>query len=639
MPGNIKGITIEFKADTTKLDKSLRSIATEAKAIDKALKFNPKNVDLLRQKYQVLTKQISETEKKLNVLREAQKKADADPNVDKNSAEYRELQREIIKTESQLKKFNAEQKKIKAAISPLGQVSAKFKQVGDALTKAGQAMRGFSVAGAAVVGTLGTMTYKASEAADEIMTLSKKYRISTKDLQKYAMSAEMVDVDVETITKSHVKLEKTMYSAAQGSKTNAAYFDQLGVSIYDANGNLRDADEVWNDTIIALGQVENETERDAIAMSLLGKSAMELNPLIDDAGETYKRTAEIMDKYGLEFIDDETLEKANEFNDEIQTIRAMAGLAFQTIGAKLAKYLLPALEKVVEWVGMFAQWLSNLDPRLLTIIAAIGGLVAVIAPLLTGLGQLAFAISSITGLMSMLGVSFGGIVVAAAPVIAIIAAIIAIGVVLYKNWDTIKAAAITLWNNIKTTFNNIKTSIVNTWNSVKSFLTNTWNSIVSTATNTFNNVKNAVLTPIINLRDRIRAIIDTIKGFFSFKVKTPHIPMPHFKITPSGWKLGDLLKGSIPHLGIDWYKTGGIFNSPSVIGVGEAGPEAVLPLGKLREMLDASNAQMVGALATALRMGSIGGMQQPIVIEIGGTKVAEVIYKLNRQGSMIMEAM
>lgn len=585
MASNIKGITIEFRADTKKVDSALRSLASEAKQVDKALKFNPGNVDLLKQKYQILTRQISETGEKLKILKEAQKKAD-NSGVDKNSAEYRELQREIIKTESQLKQFNAEQKKIKAAISPLGQMSAKFKDLGNSLTKAGEAMRGFSIAGAAVVGTLGAMTYKASEAADEFVTMSKVYGISTKNLQKYAMSAELVDVDLETITKSHVKLEKTMYSAAKGSKTNAAYFDQLGVSIYDANGNLRDADEVWNDTIIALGKVESETERDAIAMALLGKSAVELNPLIEDAGETYQKTAEIMEKYGLEFIDDETLKKANEFNDKIQTIRAMATLAWQTIGAKLAEYLLPALEKVVEWVGKFAQWLANLDPRLLAIIGAIAGLVAVIAPLLTGFGQLAFAISSISGLMGMLGVSFGGVVAAAAPVLLAIGAIIAVGVLLYKNWDQIKANAINLWNNIKKTFTNIKNTIVTTWNNVKSFLTNTWNNIRTIASNTFNNVKNAVLTPILALRDRIRSIIETIKGFFSFTTKTPHIKLPHFKITPSGWKLGDLLKGSIPHLGIDWYKTGGIFNSPSVIGVGEAGSEAVIPLDKLWRKMD-----------------------------------------------------
>ena len=538
-------------------------------------------MDLLKQKYTLLGSKISEANEKLKVLKDAQKKMDA-AGVDKNSEEYRQLQREIIKTESQLKSYNKEQKKIAAQISPLGRVSAGFDKLGNSLMKAGQSMRKFSAAGAAVVTMLGALTYKASDAADEINTLSKRYGISTKDLQKYALAAELVDVDVDTIAKSHVKLEKTMYAAANGSKANAEYFKQLGVNILDADGNLRDADEVWNDTIKALGQMENETERDAVAMALLGKSAMELNPIIEDNGETYQQMAELFEKYDLELIDDETLEKANEFNDKIQQIRAMATIAWQTIGAKLAEYLLPALEKVVDWVGQLANWLANLDPRLLTIIAAAGGFVAILAPLITGLGQLAFAISSITGLMGMLGVSFGSVAATALPVIAIIAAIIAIGVTLYKNWDTIKAAAKQLWNNIKTTFNNIKTSIVNTWNGIKSYLTNTWNSIKSTASSVFNSVKTAVVSPIQKARDLIVSAWNKIKSVLSGKLSLPHIKLPHFKITGK-FSLKDL---TVPHLSVDWYKKGGIFSSPSVIGVGEAGSEAVVPLDKLWQKMD-----------------------------------------------------
>lgn len=593
MAGNIKGITIEFRGDTTKLDKALRDINKEAQStqkelrqIDKALKLNPGNVDLLRQKYTVLSKAISETKDKLKVLKDAQKQAD-DAGVDKNSAEYRNLQREILKAENNLKKYNAEQAKIKAALSPLGQASAKFNQLGESLTKAGQAMKGFSVAGAAVVATLGTMTYKASEAADELNTMSKVYGISTTELQKYAMSAQLVDVDVETMVRSQTKLKKTMFSAANGSKASAQYFKDLGVNIYDANGNLRDSEDVFNDTIAALGKMDNETERDALAMALMGKSAQELNPLIADNGETYKAMAEYMQSHNLEFIDEETLAKANEFNDKIQLIKATGTLAYQTLGAKLAELLLPALEKVVDLVGRFAEWLTNLDPKVVMIIGGIGAVVAILAPLLIGLGKVAFAISSIMSLISVVGPAIAGIGTTLLPVIAIIGAVIAIGVLLYKNWDLIKAAAIQLWTNIKTAFNNIKTSITNTINNVKAFLSGAWDTIKSTAVSKFNAIKEAILTPIQNLRDRIKGIIETIKGFFNFHVQTPHIKLPHFKISPSGWKLGDLLKGSIPHLDIDWYKTGGIFSSPSVIGVGEAGSEAVVPLDKLWSKMDA----------------------------------------------------
>lgn len=590
MAGNIKGITIEFRGDTTKLSQALRDVnsetrktSAELKKIDQALKFNPGNVDLLRQKYDVLGNQIKATQEKLNALKQAQAAANADPNVDKNSAEYRELQREIIKCESQLKQFNKEQKKIAAAISPLGQASAKFKELGNHLTAAGQAMRGFSMAGAAAVATIGSLTVKGGQLADDLNTLSTKYHIATGDLQRYAATAELVDVDIDTIAKSHVKLEKNMYSAANGSKSMAGYFDQLGISITDTNGELRSSGDVWNDVIVALGQMENETERDAIAMQLMGKSAAELNSLIEDGGETYKKTAAIMQKYGLNFVDQQTLDRAQAFDDELQTIKMVGLLAFQQLTTQLAAYFAPILEKVVDYVGRFANWLANLDPRILAIIGAVAGLVAVLAPLLTGLGQLAFAISSITGLMAMLGVSFGEVVLAAAPIILTIGAIIAAGVMLYKHWDEIKAKAVALWNSIKTTFNNIKTSITNTINSVKTYLTSAWNSIKSTAATAWNAVRTAIVTPIERARDLIQSAINRIKSILGTKLSLPHIKLPHFHLSGKF----SIMPPSVPKFSVDWYKTGGIFNSPSVVGVGEAGAEAVIPLKTLWQKMDA----------------------------------------------------
>lgn len=101
-----------------------------------------------------------------------------------------------------------------------------------------------------------------------------------------------------------------------------------------------------------------------------------------------------------------------------------------------------------------------------------------------------------------------------------------------------------------------------------------------------NKIKARFMAPIENLKDKIGNIVDSIKGFFKFDIGAPHIPMPHFGISPDGWKVGDLLKGSIPKLNIDWYGEGGEFNSASVIGVGEKGPEAVVPLTKFWNKID-----------------------------------------------------
>jgi SLT domain-containing protein len=124
-------------------------------------------------------------------------------------------------------------------------------------------------------------------------------------------------------------------------------------------------------------------------------------------------------------------------------------------------------------------------------------------------------------------------------------------------------------------------------------------------------------------------------------VSLPHIKLPHFVIEPLGWQLGDLLQGIIPHLGIDWYAQGGIFNSPRVIGVGDSkSPEAVIPIDKLQSMINASNAQMVSALVTAMQAMNAGDNGKPVelVVNLGGAQVATQIFKLNKQGQIIMEA-
>lgn len=100
-----------------------------------------------------------------------------------------------------------------------------------------------------------------------------------------------------------------------------------------------------------------------------------------------------------------------------------------------------------------------------------------------------------------------------------------------------------------------------------------------------NGIKERFLAPINTLKDKVKEIIDKIKAFFSFNIDAPHIPLPHFSISPSGWKLGDLLKGQLPSLGIEWYAKGGIATKP-VVGFGEAGPEALLPLDPFWKKMD-----------------------------------------------------
>lgn len=625
MAGNVKGITIEFNANTNNLSKAINQIRQEARGFDKelgyinnSLKFNPKNIDLMRQKIAVLKEATKSGEQNIKEMKKALETMKSN-GVDETSEDYRELQREIIKAESKQRDYNKELRKLEASTSVLGQASQKMADFGGAVTKAGESLRGLSMVAGAVDVALAGLTVKAGATADDLNTMAKVTGISTQELQKYKLSADLLDVSVETIAKSQTKMKKSMLSAQQGSKNVAEAFNTLGVSIVDSNGHLRDQSEVFEESIKALGSMENETERDALAMQIFGKSATELNPLIEDNGETFKKVADVFKQNDLEIVDQETIDKANQFNDALDTIKMTGMATLSTVGMQLAGYLAPAMEKIADVLGRVMGWLSQLDPAVLTIIGVIAGVVAVLYPLLIIVGRVATGISSIMTLMSTLGVSLGALSSVALPIIGIIAGIIAVGVLLYKNWDTIKEKALELkdwvvekwtalkegvvnavnnlkekvlfyWNALKLgvtiIIETIRTTVSNVFNGIKNTVASIFNSIKSTATSVWNGIKTAIVTPIEKARDTIKSIIDRIKGFFSnMKLSLPHIKLPHFSI--SG-KLS-LAPPSVPHLNIDWYKNGGIFTSPTVfsgVGVGEAGAEAVLPLKKLWEEMD-----------------------------------------------------
>lgn len=621
MAGNIKGITIEFNGDTTKLDKALRQINNETRAIDKelkqvdnALKFNPTSVELWRQKQDLLTKKVAETKTKLDTLKQAQAKMDAE-GVDKNSAEYKKLQREIIVTGNQVKNFEGQLRQV-------GNVSLRasaeqVKDVGNKLTAAGEAMKGISMVAAGVVASLGAISVKAGKAADDLNTLSKVTGIGTGDLQQYSYAADLVDVSVETIAKSNKKLAANAYKAANGSTSQAEAFDKLGVSVTDADGNLRDSDEIFEDTITALGQMEDEAERNAIAQDLMGKSAADLNPLIEDGGETYKMVSDTLKKYNLDYIDQETLDKANEFNDELDTMKLIGSVAMAQVGSKLAATLAPALEKIVDLVGRLAEWLGNLDPKVLTVIGVIAGVIAVLAPVLLFLGKMAFAISSIISLVGMIGPAIAGALAVAGPIIAIVAAIIAVGVLLYKNWDTIKAKAIEIWKSVVATFNRLKASVIAIWNGIKTKITTTWTNIKNGVTNAVNavkdkvssvftalkdkvsgvwsGIKDAITGPIKTAKDTVKGVIDKISSYFPLNLgKILNFELPKITIgTTEKTVGGKTIK--VPDFNITWAKhaLGGIItrrmlmqSGDTIHEFGEAGPEAIVPLDRFWKTLE-----------------------------------------------------
>lgn len=698
MAGNIKGITIEFRGDTTKLDKALREIKNstkdvdkELKNVDRALKFNPKSVELWRQKQDLLKQKIKETESNLKELKNMQAQMDA-RGVGKNSEEYRKLQREIIETESKLKHFKGELMKLgDVRLHALGE---QLKQIGDKMTKVGKNLTMKVTAPLAAVGTVAatkfaevdktmqltnstmgntaeeaellnkamksaaaSSTYGMNDAATASLNfaragLSAKQAASALAPAMALAAGEGGELDtvsaglVATINGFHGSFEEAasyadvfanacnnsaldvnslsnamsvaapIFSAAGYNVKDAALYmgvmanngidadkaanslktgiarlvspsaegakmmDKLNLSITNTDGTMKDSAQVQAELNAAFSQL-SESEQIAAASAIFGKNQMApWLALINTAPSDVNKLSTALNKEGTAMEMQSAMMSG--FAGSIEKLKSGLDVAATSLGEALA----PMILKVANGIQKLVDWFNNLSPRMQKIIAIVGTLVAAIGPVLLIIGTLASSVGSIISLVGMVGPAIAGVVAALGPVILIIGAVVAAGVLLYKNWDTIKAKAVALKNNIINIFNQVKSKVTAIWNNIKNAITKPITSAVTT-------IKNAIA--------KIKSIIN------GAKLSLPKFKLPHFKISAGKlpWGIGG--KGVAPKISVSWYKEGGIFDQPSLIGLAEAGAEAVVPLDKLWDKLDRI-ADASGGSATVINVYAAPGM-------------------------------
>lgn len=179
-------------------------------------------------------------------------------------------------------------------------------------------------------------------------------------------------------------------------------------------------------------------------------------------------------------------------------------------------------------------------------------------------------------------------------------------------FNAVKSTVSTVFNGIKSTttsvWNGIKSSISTVVNNIKSTVSSVFNSVKSTVTSVWNGIKTAITNPINTAKDAVKTAIDKIKGFFNVTLKFPSIKMPHFSVSGGEipWGLGG--KGSLPNVSVSWYAKGGIFdkatilpNTNGMIGVGEAGAEAVTPIDVLLGYVRTAVAEQNAGLREEMR--------------------------------------
>lgn len=426
------------------------------------------------------------------------------------------------------------------------------------------------------------------------------------------------------------------------------------------------------DNLLAQQKGVNATTDDAVNIgNLMGKVLQGQTGALKRVGISFTDAQEQVLKYGTEEEKAATL--AEVINDNVGNMNAelaktpsgkMAQLSNtmgdikEEIGAALAPVLADLAvfisEKVVPVIEKLVKFVQD-HPIIAKIALAIAGLLAVGGPLLIMIG-------TILTILPLIGGAFSVLLGPVGLVIAAVAAATAIGIALYKNWDKVKAFLVKIWEGIKaaakkvfdgikayfkfiiniyktifkTAFNVIKNYIVVPIKNAKEKLTETLNNlkimfryklvqIKTTVSNIFGKIKNAITAPIEKAKEIVKGLVDKIKGFFKFKFKLPHIKLPHFSVQPKGWKFSDLLEGSIPSLGIDWYAKGGIVDRPTVLGAGDVrGGEGIVPLTPFWARMDAMADSIVSGIATvAAGAGGGGDITIPIYLYPSGPKMGE----------------
>ncbi len=584
MAGKIRGITIELDGDTSGLSKSLqdtnkeiKNTQNQLKDVDKLLKLDPKNVELLRQKQELLGKAIGESEDKLEDLKKAEENMKT-KGVDKNSDAFMALQREIAETEANLKDLKTQADKTSTGMQKIADVA---KKVGDGAKTVADKTRGLSLAGGAVATAIGSMGLNAIKSADDLATLSARTGISTDMLQKFAYSSDMVDVSTEELAGAFQKMKINM-------DKNPEAFEALGVAVTDLDGNFRPLEDVFYDVIGSLSTIDDETQRDLTSMEIFGKGADSLATIIDDGGATLQEYSQKAEDLGL-ILSEDTISSLTSTGDQIDTLKATATATMAELGAKIVDEMGPTLESLLDKIMDIFNWIGSLDGNTLEIIATVGLAIAAISPVASLISGITGAVQGVSGAIQFL---------VANPMVAIVGAVVGLVALIATKGEEIKAVLEKVDGFLKNIFtkdwseqfgvlgdilNGFFATLSDIWDGIKKIFTGiidfiqgvfhgdwdkAWNGIKNVFSGIWESFTGILKAPLNGMIGLINGLIDginwIIRGINSISVTIPDW-VPFVGGNTIGFNLGEI--GKIAYLA-----KGGILQSGSAI-VGEAGPE------------------------------------------------------------------
>lgn len=590
----IKGITVEIGGDVSGLDKALKKVNSsindtqaQLKDVNRLLKLDPSNTELLRQKHQLLSKSVQDTSNRLETLKKAEEQL-KQAGVEKNSEQFMALQREIIETKNRL---NDLQNAANQSVVALAKVGSTADKISSGAQKVSDATKGISAAAGGLLAGVATAGVAAAAAADDYNTLAKQTGLSTETLQEAKYAADLIDVSYETFTGSLTKMVSKL-------RTNEEGFNNLGIATRDASGELLGTEEIFWNSVNALSAMENETARDIAAQELFGKGAAELAGILDDGGAAFRALGDDAKKAGL-IMSQDTLDGLNEVNDQIDTLKAKSQATLSVAGGKALEAMAPVIDRVVEKVSALLEWIGRLDSGQISFLMTILAVVAAISPLAGGIAKVSSAVSTLTKIMPHLGAVFK--TVFTSPITWIIALVALIATkgdeiqailqkvddflqgIFAKDWTEIFGPVLgnilngffanvkNIWDSIKSVFDGVIDFIrgvftgdwSRAWEGVKEIFSGIFKALVSIAKAPLNGI-------IALLNGAISGLNRMIDGLNSIRFTIPDW-VPALGGKTFGLNLRHI--SSIPYLA-----AGGILSKGSAI-VGEAGPELLTMMG------------------------------------------------------------
>ena len=353
----------EYKQAISEIGSGMNVLNSEMRKVQSAYAQNADSVEALSAKNDVLGRKISTQTEKIEYLRAAlQQSAEKYGEADKRTMQW---QASLNNAEAELNNLNNQFDENKQKIADSGKEMGNLGDVVNGLTsKLGiqlpdgmkssmNAMGSLDASSLALAGTFAavaaaivkvekamiSMTKESASFADNIITLSMQTGQTTDQLQEFSYATELIDVSVDTLQGSLRKLTNNMQDAMNGTGNAKDAFDTLGVSVTNTvDGSMRSANDVFYETIDALGKVKNETERDAMSMDIFGRSAQDLNPLIIQGSDTLKAYADEAHNVGY-VLDEEALSALGAVDDAYQRLQKTQEGVKNQLAAEFAPYL------------------------------------------------------------------------------------------------------------------------------------------------------------------------------------------------------------------------------------------------------------------------------------------------------------